>query len=146
MPALALFRFGETNLNWGYTPVVRNIRPQPLRIVTQTPLTPVEPLRPLGEHGTRLWTRIVGEYCFDDSAGAAMLSQACLSLDRAEALRAKIEAQGEVVDTPFGPRLHPAIGAEQVARNSCARILKQLGLVDQPKHDRPGRPPKAGGW
>jgi hypothetical protein len=131
---------------WPIPATVKTIRPQPLRIVAQTTVTAVEPLETLGEPGARLWRKIVGEYDFSDSAGQAMLTAACLSLDRADSLRAKIAAEGEVVTTPFGPRLHPAVGAEQQARNSCARILKQLGLVDQPKRDRPGRPPKSGGW
>jgi hypothetical protein len=120
------------------------LRPQPLRLVSATALSSIEPHQPLGESGMRLFRKIVAEFDFSDSAGQAMLTQACVSLDRAEALKAKIEAQGEMLETPFGLKLHPAIAAEQAARNSCARILKQLGLVDQPKRDGPGRPPKVG--
>jgi hypothetical protein len=58
-----------------------------------------DPPRTLGEHGTNLWDRIVGNYNIDDVAGRELLALACEQLDRAEALKAQINAAGEVVQT-----------------------------------------------
>jgi hypothetical protein len=72
--------------------------------VVLPPSTHGEPPRPhpprtLGEHGTNLWDRIVGNYNIDDVAGRELLALACEQLDRAEALKAQINAAGEVVQT-----------------------------------------------
>ena len=47
-----------------------------------------------------------------DAAGIELLAQACAAADRAEALRAAIDRDGEVVQTRTGPRAHPGLRAE----------------------------------
>jgi hypothetical protein len=39
-----------------------------------------------------------------------------------------------------GMREHPALKQELAARNFCARMLRMLGLHQEPLHSRPGRP------
>jgi hypothetical protein len=77
----------------------------PLRIVADLdqpgPQGP-QPFRPLGEHGAKLWARVLAEYDVSDAAGVEMLTQACLACDRAEALAAHVNEEGEIVPTPQG--------------------------------------------
>jgi len=35
---------------------------------------------------------------------------------------------------------------DSAAQKRVAQFLKQLGLFDEPKRERPGRPPKIGGF
>jgi phage terminase small subunit len=119
----------------------------PLRIVAQTDLTPPEPPACLGFAGAALWRRITTEYRFDDAGGQAVLEQSCRCLDLAEELRQAIADHGATGTTEGGAlRVHPAVAAEISARNSCARLIRQLGVNDTPKRSGPGRPPKSEGW
>jgi hypothetical protein len=72
--------------------------------------------------------------------------QACLASDRAEALRARIDEDGETIPTRTGVRVHPGIKDELAARRFVCRVLRQLGVVDEPV-GRIGRPsgPRWGG-
>ena len=54
-----------------------------------------DPPRTLGAHGLELWERVQSEYAIEDAGGIEVLAQACLALDRAEALAARINAEGE---------------------------------------------------
>jgi hypothetical protein len=103
-----------------------------------------QPARPLGEHGAKLWRRATAEYNIDDVAGVEMLTQACQTLDRAEALAACIEADGEIVRTPQGIKAHPAIREELSCRGFIVRTLQKLGLNFEPLHQNVGRPPGRG--
>jgi phage terminase small subunit len=119
--------------------------PSPLHIVsTSTDLAPPDPPAYLGEAGAGLWRKMVSEYNFDDAGGQSVLAQACRHLDVAEELRKAIEEMGAVGQTEAGAlRIHPAVAGEINARNSCARLIRQLGVNDKPKRDRPGRPPRS---
>jgi hypothetical protein len=116
----------------------------PLRIVANLnapgPHQP-QPSGPLGEHGTRLWRRTTQEYRIEDVAGVEVLTQACQALDRAEALAACVERDGEIVRTPLGIKAHPAMKEELAARGFVVRTLQKLGLNFEPLHAGPGRPP-----
>jgi hypothetical protein len=116
----------------------------PLRIVANLDAPgphPPQPSRPLGEHGTRLWPRTTEEYRIEDVAGVEVLTQACQALDRAEALAACVERDGEFVRTPLGIKAHPAMKEELAARGFVVRTLQKLGLNFEPLHAGPGRPP-----
>ena len=98
------------------------------------------PTRNLGEHGMDLWDRIIAEYEISDAAGRELLTLACQAIDRAEALRALIDAEGEVVTTPRGVRDHPGLRHELAARAFVAKALNQLGLTMEPLRPFAGRP------
>jgi hypothetical protein len=119
----------------------------PLRIVGDLdqpgPHLP-QPARPLGEHGEKLWRRTTAEYDIDDVAGVEMLTLACQALDRAEALAACIETDGEIVRTPQGIKAHPAIREELSCRGFIVRTLQKLGLNFEPVRAGPGRPRERG--
>jgi hypothetical protein len=101
--------------------------------------TGTQPPRPLGEHGLGLWRGVHAEYSIDDIGGIEMLAQACASLDRAEALAARIVHDGEVIYLKGVPRAHPAVKDELACRAFVVRTLQKLGLnVEQVKNV--GRP------
>lgn len=126
---------------------MRKTEKSPLRIVGDLdapgPQSP-QPSRPLGEHGAKLWRRATAEYDISDVAGVEMLTLACQSLDRAEALAACIEEDGEIVRTPQGIKAHPAIREELAARGFIVRTLQKLGLNFEPLRASSGRPPGRG--
>jgi hypothetical protein len=99
-----------------------------------------EPSRPLGAHGRGLWARVLAEYDVSDAAVVEMLTQACQGLDRAEALAARVEEDGEIIRGPSGPRAHPAIREEMGCRGFVVRTLQKLGLNFEPVRSGPGRP------
>ena len=90
------------------------------------------PIRQLGEPGLDLWTSIQSEYFIEDAAGQEVLMAACSALDRAEALAARIAADGPTIPGPSGPRVHPCIAAETAARMLVVRCLTKLGLLHEP--------------
>jgi hypothetical protein len=90
-----------------------------------------------------LWNNILREFTIDDAAGRELLALACEQLDRAEALKAQINADGEIIQTRNGPKSHPALRHELQARAFVVKTLVKLGLNDEPIQ-RPGRPPASG--
>jgi hypothetical protein len=112
----------------------------PFSVVTALPLQVPDPPRPLGPAGMALWGAIQAEYNIQDQGGIAMLQIGCLAYDRAERLRACIDADGDVIHTRTGPRAHPALRDEVAARAQVMRCLEKLGLNLEPVKPI-GRPP-----
>lgn len=103
-------------------------------------LNSIMPSSTLGEVGQRLWDQIQREYAIEDVASVEVLSHACVVVDRAAELAAGITHDGAVIQTPSGPRPHPAIKAELAARTFVLKALRELGLTQQ--SIKPvGRPP-----
>jgi hypothetical protein len=122
----------------------------PLQIVAdpaatgaQPALSDPQPARPLGEHGQRLWNKIVAEFDIDDAPGVELLTAACQSLDRAEQCAECIDRDGPTVRGPTGIRAHPCIREELSCRNFTVRALRQLGVTLEPLR-AVGRPPGSG--
>jgi hypothetical protein len=95
----------------------------------------------LGQSGTSLWGDIVAAYEFSDRASYETLFQACTAADRAEACRAQIDRDGELISTNTGSREHPLLKHEIAARSFVVRTLARLGLDLEPVRPGPGRPP-----
>jgi hypothetical protein len=114
-----------------------------IKIVPKTaPNTPPPP-RKLGKEGLSLWNRVQSEFAVVDVGGAELLAQCCASLDRAEALAAIIDRDGETIPTKTGLRVHPAIREETACRAFVCRTIQRLGIsleVVRPM----GRPPMRG--
>jgi hypothetical protein len=85
------------------------------------------------------------EYEVADAAGLEMLCSACAALDRAEACRATIDRDGEIIRSKAGPREHPLLKHELAARSFVVRTLTRLGLNFEPIKP-PGRPAGGLGW
>ncbi|RUU99680.1 hypothetical protein EOA60_03085 [Mesorhizobium sp. M1A.F.Ca.IN.020.06.1.1] len=115
-----------------------------LQLVANNPPVTGAPPRPLGPHGMALWQSVNGQYQIEDAAGIEFLVTACQALDRAEALKTQIDADGAVIRTKAGLKDHPGLKHEIAARSLCIRTLARLGLDLEPLHSGPGRPAGAG--
>lgn len=116
-----------------------------LKLVADNTPSTMSPPRPLGVHGERLWRSVHLQYGIEDAAGIEFLLTACQALDRAEALKAQIDADGAVIRTKAGLKDHPGLKHETAARSLCIRTLARLGLDLEPVRAGPGRP-SGGGW
>jgi hypothetical protein len=96
------------------------------------PPSVIKPPERLGEFGRMLWHELQSDYHITDAAGLTVLAQACAAFERAEGLARRIDVDGEVINSPSGPRPHPAIAGELAARALVCRLLKQLGLTLEP--------------
>jgi P27 family predicted phage terminase small subunit len=121
----------------------------PKIISFQSPAPPEpapEPPGTLGSTGSTLWRTVMGRYVLN-APEAELLLLACEARDRAEALRLEIEAMGLTVQGAIGQsQVNPLLAVEGAAQMRCASLLRQLGLFREGKRDKPGRPPKFGGW
>lgn len=88
-----------------------------------------KPPAALGVAGTRLWASILGVYELEEHE-AALLLQACLTVDTLDELDALIRRDGLVVASPQGPRAHPALVEARQQRITLARVLAALRLPD----------------
>ena len=95
---------------------------------------------------SRFGTKVQSEYRIEDCGGVEMLMQACLALDRADALAARIDADGETIVTKRGLKAHPCLKDELAARAFVVRTLQRLGLNLEPVRPTVGRPGVGRGW
>jgi hypothetical protein len=111
-----------------------------LSIVAPAPTPPPPPIE-LREHGLALWASIHRQYRIVDAGGIALLAQICRAWDRAEALRARIDDDGEVLTDKGGnPKSHPSLRDEIACQAFIARGLERLGLNLEPLRATAGRP------
>jgi hypothetical protein len=88
----------------------------------------------------------MARYAIEDTH-AELLKLACLSADSAASMRKQIKDEGAIVVGSTGQATaHPLIACEGAAQKRVAQFLKQLGLFDEPKREKPGRPPRLGGF
>jgi hypothetical protein len=88
----------------------------------------LQPPRPLGKAGARLWKAVIGEYELADAGGVELLCLACQALDRAESCRTQIDRDGEMLKTKSGIREHPLLKCELANRAYVARAISRLGI------------------
>jgi hypothetical protein len=74
-----------------------------------------------------------------------LLLQACQAADRAEALAAVIDQDGERIVTKTGIKDHPCLKHELAAKSFVVRTLQRLGITDEPLKTI-GRPAQHFGW
>jgi hypothetical protein len=84
--------------------------------------------------------QVMSQYAIGDVGGLAMLEQVCLAMNRAEALRVQIDADGEVIRSKNSFREHPGLKGELACRAFIVRTLAKLGLNFEPVRATPGRP------
>jgi hypothetical protein len=94
--------------------------------------TAAQPPRTFGVVGSSLWQSVQSEYRIDDAGGRELLAQACAAADRVAALAEKIDADGEVIATKSGPKVHPAVKEELAGRAFIVRTSQALGLNLEP--------------
>jgi P27 family predicted phage terminase small subunit len=102
--------------------------------------TPTPPQ--LGEHGMKLWRRVVDQFDMSDPAGFEMLKQACEATDNLALYSEIIARDGPMIKTKTGPKEHPMVKHQMIARAFIVRTLSRLGLNFEPVRSAIGRPPK----
>ena len=123
------------------------MRKNPNLIVVSARTGNNQPPRALGASGMALWDAVLREYDVSDVAGRELLTLACQSLDRAEALREAIDRDGELLMLRTGGmREHPGIKPELANRAFVVETLGKLGLDLEPVRSSSGRPPNRSGW
>jgi hypothetical protein len=116
-----------------------------LKVIANSKPPGLEPPRALGQHGRNLWLKITGEYDVSDIGGQELLAQICEALDRAEALRDQIDAEGEVQKVKGALKDHPLLKHELQNRSFISKGLARLGLAAEVGPIRNiGRPPRGG--
>lgn len=92
---------------------------------------PAPPPPGLSLPARRLWTDAVSAFPFRPTE-LALLESALRALDRAEAARAQVEAEGLTVVTEAtgAVRAHPSIRTEAESRREFRLTWRALGLVD----------------
>jgi hypothetical protein len=82
-----------------------------------------------GPAGRRLWEAVTGVYELDEHE-AVLLREAARTVDLLDVLAARVAADGPVLETPAGPRVHPAAVEARQARIALARLVAALRLPD----------------
>jgi phage terminase small subunit len=88
---------------------------------------PREPPAGLKDAGKALWKDTVAEVEFDPHHLRA-LGEACKTLDEVHSLKSRLEADGSIVDSPQGQKVHPALPELRQARMTLARLLASLKI------------------
>lgn len=100
----------------------------------------VQPPVGLGEAGSRLWEAVVAVFDMEEHE-AVQLEEACRVRDTIAALRAQLAADGQMIASSQGMRLHPAVGEIRSQQVVLARLLASL---DVPAPEEDGLPPSRG--
>jgi hypothetical protein len=83
--------------------------------------------RGLGTPGRRLWDAVTGDYDLD-APELALLEEACKIRDFIADLRRKVAEDGPIIDSPQGPRMHPAATECRQQALALGRLVGALGL------------------
>jgi P27 family predicted phage terminase small subunit len=99
--------------------------------------------RSIGKNGARLWRRVLDEFEVSDGE-LALLEAAAGCYQRLVEAQEAIAKDGLVLDTPSGPKTHPAAPVARDSANLLGKLLKQLGVEaeeDSPQRYRVGAKP-----
>lgn len=77
--------------------------------------------------GRRLWTAVSKDFEMAEHE-AAQLAEACFVRDRIEQLRRQVDADGLMIGSSQGVRLHPGVAEIRAQQLTMARILATLGV------------------
>ena len=87
--------------------------------------------------GRRLWDAVILEYELEEHE-TALLIEACRTLDLLGRLDRLVRREGPIVETPQGPRAHPAAVEARQQRIALARLLAALRLPAGDEEDAKG--------
>lgn len=90
----------------------------------------------LAQAGRELWDHISGDYELSPHE-AALLEEACRTRDRIAQMRAQVAADGVMLTSSQGLRLHPAVAEERSQRLTLARLIATLGVPPLEDDDLP---------
>lgn len=81
----------------------------------------------LAAPGRRLWAAVAADFDMSESE-AAQLAEACFVRDRIDQLRAQVDADGLMLESSQGSRLHPGVAEIRAQQLALARLLATLGV------------------
>ena len=91
----------------------------------------------LGESGRKLWDDYTSKFEFEEHE-LALLVEAARVKDRLDALDKIIRSEGMTVQSPHGPKAHPALVEARQQEIVLTRIVASLRLPDE-DDERPQR-------
>ena len=101
---------------------------------------PSPPPSDAGPAGRRLWASLTADFDLAEHE-AALLREAVRTVDQLDQLAAVAAADGPMVATPQGPKVHPAVVEARQLRLVLARLLASLRVPD----DEGEQPQRRGG-
>lgn len=107
--------------------------------MTTTPRLPATPPG-TGPGGKRLWRAVVADFELDEHE-LAMLREAARTVGQLDELAAIVAAEGSMVSSPQGPRVHPALVESRQLKLALSRLFASLRL---PSGSEDGRPQRRG--
>ncbi|KUH97954.1 terminase [Mycolicibacterium acapulense] len=93
--------------------------------MTHTPETDIP--NGLKWSGRRLWQAVAADFELSEHE-TSLLLQACRTVDLLDALQARLDADGPIVDSPQGLKAHPAAAELRQQRITLARLVASIGL------------------
>mgnify|MGYP000890682562 CR=1 FL=1 len=81
----------------------------------------------LAAAGRRLWTSVLEEFELAEHE-RAQLAEACFVRDRIAELRARVAADGLMISSSQGSRLHPGVAEIRAQQLALARLLATLAV------------------
>jgi len=81
----------------------------------------------LHEGGKKLWNRVLREFELAEHEETVLL-QACRLLDTLDRLQEQIDAAEVVIDSPQGPKTHPAVVEFRQQSQAFAKIMSSLRI------------------
>ena len=87
-----------------------------------------------GVNGAKLWTEVTAAYVLD-AHEEALLREAVRTVDALDVLHEVVAVDGVMIDSPSGPRLHPALVEGRQLKLTLARLLAALRLPDGDEGD-----------
>ncbi|OCB52978.1 hypothetical protein A5722_25520 [Mycobacterium vulneris] len=94
--------------------------------------------RGLKAGGRRLWSAVTTDFDVDESS-AAVLAEACYTVDLLAVLRAKLAETPSIIEGSQGPRTHPLIVEVRMQRLALAKLIAGIGLPKELADDQGGR-------
>ncbi len=89
--------------------------------------------------GRRLWVAVMAEFELDEHE-TCLLLEACRTVDLLDVLATAVEADGALVDSAQGQRVHPAVVESRQQSICLARLIAALRLPSGDESDaRPQR-------
>ncbi len=81
----------------------------------------------LAAPGRRLWTSVLADFDLAEHE-QAQLAEACFVRDRIDQLRRQVDADGLMIGSSQGSRLHPGISEIRAQQLALARLLASLAV------------------
>jgi hypothetical protein len=93
-----------------------------------------------------LWSSVAGDFELDEHE-TVLLVEAVRTVDLLDDLQAAVRRDGPLIDSPQGPRAHPAVVEARQQRIALARLLAALRLPigDEAEQSASARPQRRAG-